>query len=385
MDKIDIAIIEELARRRDGWQVSAYLPTHPASPEGQQDALRLKNLLTHAEETLVEKGMRPPEARELLQPATELLHDGGFWNARSRGLAVFVGEGVFRRFRVPLQFEEEVSVDRRFHIKQLLPLALGENQVYVLALSRNKVRLLAVTRDAHESIVVKGFPKNMEEALNIEGADRGEQVHAATHSSMGSMIGKQAAVFHGQGGRADALKDDIAQYFRIIDSALRERLHEEQTPLMIAGVDYELPIFREICSYPHLVEEQLPGNFDHASDHQIYEQAQPLVRQILQKPQRETARRYREIADTSKASDDLLTILVAAHRGRIDTLFVDFRAEMLGHFDAEAETLDRRHTADADDLVDLAAAQTLLGSGTVHAMERDDMPCPGPIAAIFRY
>ncbi|MEX2306260.1 MAG: hypothetical protein WD738_01630 [Pirellulales bacterium] len=42
--------------------VSIYLPTHPTGREGQQDAVRLNNLVTAAEQQLIGRGMRGVEA-----------------------------------------------------------------------------------------------------------------------------------------------------------------------------------------------------------------------------------------------------------------------------------------------------------------------------------
>ena len=50
------ATIDGLLRIRDGHLVSIYLPTRPASAEGQQDSIRLKNLLGQAEAELVAGG-----------------------------------------------------------------------------------------------------------------------------------------------------------------------------------------------------------------------------------------------------------------------------------------------------------------------------------------
>ncbi|MGO9116810.1 MAG: hypothetical protein ACLQPD_04270 [Desulfomonilaceae bacterium] len=50
----------------------------------------------------------------------------------------------------------------------------------------------------------------------------------------------------------------------------------------------------------------------------------------------------------------------------------------------EVQLLQAREPG-AIDLLDLAAAQTLLNSGTVHALQPEEMPRDSTIAALFRY
>jgi hypothetical protein len=55
-----------------------------------------------------------------------------------------------------------------------------------------------------------------------------------------------------------------------------------------------------------------------------------------------------------------------------------------------AHSKDEIHVVQADapgaiDLLDFAAAQTLLNSGTVYALQAEEMPSDSTIAALFRY
>jgi hypothetical protein len=45
--------------------VSVFMPMHRSGPETQQDPIRLKNLIREAEERLIARGLRTPEAKEL--------------------------------------------------------------------------------------------------------------------------------------------------------------------------------------------------------------------------------------------------------------------------------------------------------------------------------
>ena len=65
-------------------------------------------------------------------------------------------------------------------------------------------------------------------------------------------------MFHGQS--ADDAKDRILRYFRQIDAGLRDLLREAQVPLVLAGVEYLLPIYKEVNTYQHLLDGGISGN-----------------------------------------------------------------------------------------------------------------------------
>ncbi len=125
--------------------VSIYMPTIKLGAETQQNPIRFKNLIRAAEEQLIKNGLRPQDARDLLQPAQEL-DQYEFWQHQSDGLAIFISQDMFSYYCLPLNFEELVVVTDRFHLKPLLSLLTGDGQFHILALSQNQVRLFQGTR-----------------------------------------------------------------------------------------------------------------------------------------------------------------------------------------------------------------------------------------------
>ena len=92
MDVLTMSDLRNLASIESGRCVSIYMPTHPVGREGQQDAVRLKNLVAAAEQQLIERGMRGVEARELLKPVLKLPHDRDVGTTKTRP-----GDLPFRR------------------------------------------------------------------------------------------------------------------------------------------------------------------------------------------------------------------------------------------------------------------------------------------------
>jgi hypothetical protein len=210
------------------------------APDARQDAIRLKNLIERAEDELMARGMRRSEAKEFLAPAESLPKDTEFWKGLSQGLAIFIAPGLFMSYRLPHSFDESLTNEHRLQIKPLLPVIDHGERFLLLALSQNHVRLAEVNRFGAKRIAVSGLPESKCESLNYDGADRGEQVH----EGMRGNLGKQAGIFHGQGGVKDTVKSDLTEFFQAIARALDPVLRKETAPLLLAGVDYLLPIGR---------------------------------------------------------------------------------------------------------------------------------------------
>lgn len=363
--------------------VSVYLPTHPAGAEGQQDPVRLKNLLQQAEQMLADGWMRPTEARQFLHAARELPVDPAFWGARSEGLALFVAPELFRSYRLRLPFEESVVVDRRFRVAPLLPLMASDGRFFILALSQNNVRLYSATQYAIELVEVPDLPANIHESLNYTSSERGAQVHSAMRGDRG----KQAAVFHGQGGQADAHKDDLQSFFRLVDAALQPVLRDQTVPLLLAGVDYLLPIYRSVASYQRVIEPALVGNCDYLSAHELHQQAWPIVEPVLRQATDNAVQRFRELAGTSRISCDIKEIVPASIEGRVESLLADVQLHLWGRQDPSTGSLEIHLVQEPgdDDLLDLAVAETLRHSGAAYSLPAERMPESAPVAAVFRY
>jgi hypothetical protein len=274
-------------------------------------------------------------------------------------------------------------VNRRFQIKRLLPLLADSSPFYILALSQNDVRLFRASHFRIEQVEVAGLPANMDDVLNYTAVDRGSQVHSA----MKGRLGKQSAVFHGQGGQWDTRKDDLAEFFRFIDDAIQPVLLEQPAPLLLAGVKYLLPIYRGASGCSQLLEQELAGNFDYHTPTQLLVQAWPLMETALHKDQNEALKRYTTLIGTALASHDIERVLIAACEGRIDVLFVNPDAVRWGRFNPadRIAITHRRRRAEDEDLLELAIAETLARKGTVYSVEPAQLPGDTNIAALFRY
>lgn len=384
MDELRKDELRDLINIGEGPCISIYLTTHRSDKEVKTNPARFKSLVRRSEVQLLDSGLRSVEIQKLLSPAYKLIDNVSFWRHQSDGLAAFCSPGKFEHFRLPFKFEDLAMVSGRFHIKPLIRFFTGDGNFYVLAISQNNIRLLRGSRYNISRVNLENLPKNLSDALKDDAVPK--QIHF--HSGTIGRGGKRDSIIHGASAEPDA-KDAILRYFHRIDKALHEYLKNERVPLVLAGVDYLFPIYKEVNTYPFIVDEGIGGNPDRLSPEQLHTKAWKIVQPGLERAVYEAAGKYEELEGTATglASNDIHEILGAASSGRIDYLLVAVGAHLWGSYDQNADEIHFNEGPESggEDLLDYAAARTILNRGTVYVVERERVPGTRPFAALFRF
>jgi hypothetical protein len=366
--------------------ISIYLPTHSVGREQQQDPIRFKNLLKEARERLKMRTMRQPDIEALLAPAEQLLSDEYFWQHQSDGLAVMISNDIFETFRLPVAFDPLLVIADNFHLKPVLPFMSGNSHFYILALSQNETRLLQGDRFSVSEIDLTNTPNSLREALRFDDPEKQLQFHTET-ATPGS-TDTRPSIYHGQGIVEDDSKTELLRYFQKVDHGMMDFLHGEHAPLVIASVDYLFPIYQEANSYPNLVDDVLTGNPEERSNTDLHQDAWKLVKPIFRQELQDALNRYQELqgSESKLASHHLSEIIPAAYQGQIDVLFVALGVQIWGNYDENEGSIQRHQEFQPgdQDLLDLAAIQTILNGGKVYTLKPEQMPDPN-IAAIYRF
>jgi hypothetical protein len=368
-------------------RVSIYMPTFRAGVETQQNPIRLKNLLRSVQENLEASGMESTGAAELMAPVRELVDDQAFWQQASDGLAIFCTPEVLRTYRLPTAVDELALVNDRFHLKPLFTLLAEDAPFYILTLSLKNIRLIAANRHRAEEVELPpDVPRSFTEAMG-ELTRRYSQFQPGTSAK----TPHRAPIFHGHGTGEDNLKAEIVQYFNLTDKALAKYMDRDNAPVVLAGVEYLLPRYKETTELPHVLDEGLTGNCDGLSADQLRDMAWEIVEPVLTAGRQKAVERYGDLLGTGRASSRYDEILPAAHDGRIDTLFVARGVRLWGSYDEKKrearleENQDDQGSGRGEDLLGLAAAQTFLNGGQVYAVPQQDVPGGQAMAAVFRY
>ena len=375
--------LDELTTLERRPAVSILMPTHHAGPEIRQDPIRFKNLVREVEHELDARGLGKAEIAHIMGPAHALIDDRVFWRHQEQGLAMYAAPNFFRSYWAPRPFLEIARISDHFHVTQLFPSLMDGTRFYVLALSQKDVRLVEATRSSAALLELDDLPRSLAEAVPTEPPGQELQQHVVTTAG-----GERGVMFHGHGaGLLDQRKEEIRQFFHQLDRGLHPLLRDRRAPLVLAGVEYLLSIYREINSHPGVLPEEIPGNPELCSAQTLGSRGWEIVSRHLEAAEAAAVAHYHERAGHGRVSADLATVVRASHEGRVEELFVADGAERWGTFEpgSGAVTVRDKPGTVGEDLINLAAIQTFQRGGAIHVLERSHVPDAADVAAIFRY
>jgi hypothetical protein len=369
--------------------VSIFLPTERFGRETDENRIRLKNLLAQAREQLsapeaVSVTLRHPEIDQLLAPARDLLDDRPFWENQNRGLALFLSDDVTENYRVPLPLDEQVVIKDHFYLRPLLPLLSTHGNFYLLTLSLGQVKLFEGDLQQLVDVTPEAMPSDLTEALAYDDPELELQFHTSTTTPGGA--GERRAMFHGD-AMSEERKERIDRFVHKVANLVEQSLAGESAPLALAGVSYILSMYRQANRYPYLSEVTIEGNPEHLNPQQLHDAAIAALDERFSAELKEALATYDTQKASERTSDKIQEVLLAAHRGRVDTLLISANQPCWGYVNldkAEVEVMGQ-NAPRALDLVNLAAVYTYLNGGSVYVSTKEEMPDDALVAAIYRY
>ena len=144
---------------------------------------------------------------------------------------------------------------------------------YLLSLNLKKIKLYRASRDEIYEMLITDIPTSLKIATGKDEFEKQLQSHSS--SGVADRSGKK--IFHGQGVGTNHYKDNIFHFFREIDKGLNKIAREKELPLVIAGVDYLLPIYKKASRYPNLLEKGITGNSERTGLKGLHKKSLPIV------------------------------------------------------------------------------------------------------------
>lgn len=387
MNSLTKETFKRLAEVDDYPCVSIYLPLEQEADKHDKNRIRLKNQLATATDQLSERGLASDEVANLLQPATDMIAHGRFTTnlELNQGLAIFLSPNTTEIYTLPVSFAEQTLVANHFYLTPVLPLLQENGRFYILALSQNEIRFLQATAHSIEAVTLDDdIPASLDEALKWEDPEAQSQWHTST--SPQAQRSRQA-IFHGHGvTNEETQKEDVQEYFRQVAAGIDDLLKEEKAPLVLAGVNYLLPIYRKASQYSHLTEGVVSGNPEQMSPQTLREKAWALVAPHFDEARQEALTRFANQAGSDMCADTVEAVIAAAHYGQVDTLFLAENGRYWGSFDESQASVQpgNREDGESQELLERTAVYTLLNGGTAYVMPEADMPREVKAAALLR-
>lgn len=369
--------------------ISIYMPAERGGAEIQQNPTRFKNLLREAEDYLKDIGQNKQEAKKILQPAWDQLNDEVFWQLQSDGLATFAAPGVYSQFQVPLEFKEQVYIGSDFHVLPLLDMLAMNRRFYLLTFAKGGVKLYEGTRFSIEPVDVDDVPPNLAEALKWDDPEDHLQYSPGPGAGVGGK--RPDPMFHGHSVGEDASREkkDILRYAQEVDKALMEYLAGKEIPLVLAGVDYLLPIYREANSYPHILDGEVHGSPENWDLLTLHEKTWEIIEPHFLEEESRAAEVFQQEygRGTGRVTTDIAEIIPAAYNGQIAYLFLQEDESMWGTYNWQTSQIELHEEPlyENRDLLDLVAVQTIMNDGKVVRVKAQQLPTDEPVAALYRY
>lgn len=265
------AQLEVLRSWRAPNSVTIYSPYIAAnSPDSNPNRIQLKSLLKEACQLLINNHIPQREVDAILEPAKKLLDGEEFTTSSKHGLVLFMHNDFFDYYHLPVDdVSQYVVVGGGFKLQPIVKLKNYNLSYYVLMVSHNGVQLFKGDLYDIKKIKFQKIPKTMLQELNIDEFDKLRGLHTVARVSEG----KGSKQYHGEFEKSQIDKDMLTQFFRKIDSEVHKVIKDEKTPLILAGVEYLLPIYRKINTYPFISTKEIEGSLEHSPIETIRDQA----------------------------------------------------------------------------------------------------------------
>ena len=323
--------------------------------------------------------MTVDDAEQLLESNRGLIERAESARADVQGTALFLSRD-FRDCRgLPASVVERVVVGSEFFIRPLFPFWPTSDRFFVLALSQKHVRLFEGSRYSMEERHLQHTPENLHEDLAGLSFER----HYEMHTAASPVSNQKGAIFHGP---SIGNKDRLIHFFRDVDRGVAGVLKNQEAPLIVAAVEYLFPIYKEANTYPHLLEDMIPGNPDLLTPDALHVVSWKIVESHASEAEARAFDIYKEHINTPLTSSNLRKVVAAAASGTVRFLFVPSTGEKWGLFQPPeiVHIHDKKEPGD-DELLNLAAIFTLRHGGEIHAVPADVLREGAEVAAVFRF
>jgi hypothetical protein len=352
-----------------------------AGNEAGDTATELKEQLRKLRQELTQRGFDP-------EPLLAQIDDAGR-NVRGEtkslgSIAILRSPSEMRLFRVSRSVGPIACVGDRVHLRTLLSIMESRKLFYIIALSQNRTRFLKCTESTSEEVLFPaGFPASLADAMQTRTPD-----HVLDNrSSAGPSTGSMGGVMFGTSTDRENKDEYMLHFFMQLDKAANTLLKGSRDPLIAAGVEHEIALYRRVNTYPHLVEPGVHGAADGLEGGEMHARALDLLAQQFRQPGNEVPADFDKRVGTGHASTHIQEIIAGAAEGRVSHFFFQPTAQYTGTFDPVRQRVKHTHDplSSPQDLVEGAAWETILHGGEARILPGAAMPNGVPVCALFRY
>lgn len=358
--------------------MTVFLPPYRPGESAGSSAAILQAYLQDAKKQLNERGVSKPVVTNLLRPVEQAAENPSFEAGSHSSRAIFRSSQAFEQFHLTHPVDALWNVGGTFLIRPLASELARPSAFYILALSKEGVALHHCAGLHLEAThLPPGIPETLAEALALEPPDHDLESRSAAGSSTGAM----RRVRFGTGSERERRHSHLSDYYKLVDRGIQQIVREQDLPLILAGPEEDVSIYRGAGSYRGLAKGAILGSPDVEREKtEILQRAYAILRTDQLEQQQAALMAAKEKVSSSRFSTDLDGILEAAFEGRVGQLYLNEQAQRVEEF-----ARGNYQTWGKEDLLNLAAVQTILHHGKVCSLPGERMPDKSAAIAIFRF
>jgi Bacterial archaeo-eukaryotic release factor family 3 len=318
---------------------------------------RLKNAVRAIEKDLTasERDRSIAGLLDLIRDVAGRIEASGVWG---KALLILRSPDIFQGYWLRNWSRDILEVRDRFQLRPLFAAVAREQRFYLLGVSEGSVRLFDSTMfRADEVTLPRSVPRSLEAWMNARQPDHVMENRSVAGRSAGSMKG----VVFGTSRDREKHNEYLHHFFKEVDGGVLTVLRDHGVPLVLAGVEEELAIYRRITRYPYLFDREIHVSADRIPVPELLNRA----RELLSESPSEALRKVFTGLDRQPASFDANEIPEMAYEGRVEDLLINEDVQ--------------------DDQWDRAALETLRHGGRVFALRPAEMPRGAPLMAVLRH
>ncbi len=350
-------VLKKLLEVKDYPCVSILLPTYRTAPDNQKNGIRIRNLVREAEERLLNE-FQKREINPLIEKMQALANNVDISRTHD-GLGLFINKDFAEKVDLPFRVRERVIIDQTFATRDIIKAVNRGTRYYLLAITAHNARLMSCFREQAEE-VTDGFPieNDMEFAqFNLSDLSREK-------------------------------KKKLKEFFNNVDKRVLETIKKDPEKLVLAGVEKNLSLYREVADNKEIILTHLTGNFDNTSAHDLGRKAWPLVREKMQEIRSEALKELHKAVGNGKYASGLPQVWNLTSQGRTSLLLVEEDYQQPAKLENENTiTLLEKSQGNGtmEDAVDEVAELALSKGGRVLFVENGSLKDHDKIASILRY
>jgi len=195
-------------------------------------------------------------------------------------------------------------------------------------------------------------------------------------------------MYHGHGGKKDAIKDDIERFFRYVDRFVLDNYSRKQyLPLVLVSLSEHYGMFKKISQNQNLVPLVIKDSYKALDEDKMLDEALKIMEVLYKEKTGQIVESYKNAEAGLRGSGDLDQVAMAAAEGKIDTIMIEAEKMIPGRIDDMTGKIvyGDKKDPEFDDVLDDLAESVIKKKGKVLVLPEDDMPVSTGAAAIYRY